>query len=399
VKRWSLAVLAMVALGSTASSAPAQDGDLAKKLKDTYAAAAEKLVALQDSAGAWKMGPEGKQAPSPSSTGLIVASLASAPEPLRSKFKDATARGLAYLLSRVNEDGSIGEGPTGTFLKTYTTAICLVALSSVERTDKVADVIRGCQAYLKNNQLKEGLHAGGLGYGDAPKDKEKMRGDLSVTGFAAEGLKVSGLPQDDEFWKLVVQFVRKCQNNSEVNNDPEFVAALKKANMTVGNDGGLYYAPVASDKASPAGLKKVADKDVIVSYGAMTYDGIKTYIYAGLKKDSPEVKAAMDWVRKNWSLDMHPGFAYEEVKRNHLRGIYYYYLLMARALDVYGENPLETFDGKKHDWPKELAEHFVKVVRDSKMWQNENPAWYESDPVITTAYVLMTCDVLFKYVK
>jgi len=399
VKRWSLAVLAMVAFGSTASSEPAQDGDLAKKLKDTYAAAAEKLAALQDSAGAWKMGPEGKQTPSPSSTGLIVASLASAPEPLRTKFKDTTAKGLAYILSRVNDDGSIGEGPTGTFLKTYTTAICLVALSSVERTDKVADVIRGCQAYLKNNQLKEGLHQGGLGYGDAPKDKEKMRGDLSVTGFAAEGLKVSGLPQDDEFWKLVVKFVRKCQNNSEVNNDPEFVEALKKAGMSVGNDGGLYYAPVASDKASPAGVKKVADKDVIVSYGAMTYDGIKTYIYAGLKKDSPEVKSAMDWVRKNWSLDMHPGFAYEEVKRNHLRGIYYYYLLMARALDVYGENPLETFDGKKHDWPKELAEHFVKVVRDSKMWQNDNPAWYESDPVVTTAYVLMTCDVLFKYVK
>jgi len=399
VKRWSLAVLAMVAFGSTASSEPVQEGDLAKKLKDTYAAAAEKLVAMQDSAGAWKMGPEGKQTPSPSSTGLIVASLASAPEPIRSKFKDAAAKGLAYILSRVNADGSIGEGPTGTFIKTYTTAICLVALASVERTDKVADVIRGCQAYLKNNQLKEGLHEGGLGYGDVPKEKEKMRGDLSVTGFAAEGLKVSGLPQDDEFWKLVVKFVRKCQNNSEVNNDPEFVAELKKAGMAVGNDGGLYYTPVASDKASPAGTKKVADKEVIVSYGAMTYDGIKTYIYAGLKKDSPEVKAAMDWVRKNWSLDMHPGFAYEEVKRNHLRGIYYYYLLMARALDVYGENPLETFDGKKHDWPKELAEQFIKVVRDSKMWQNDNPAWYENDPVVTTAYVLMTCDVLFKYVK
>ena len=399
MKRWSLVVLATVAFGSTASSEPAQDGDLAKKLKETYAAAAEKLVALQDSAGAWKMGPEGKQTPSPSSTGLIVASLASAPEPIRSQFKAATAKGLAYILSRVNEDGSIGEGPTGAFLKTYTTAICLVALSSVERTDKIADVIRGCQAYLKNNQLKEGMHQGGLGYGDAPKDKEKMRGDLSVTGFAAEGLKVSGLPQDDEFWKLVVKFVRKCQNNSEVNNDPEFVDALKKAGMTVGNDGGLYYAPVASDKASPAGVKKVADKDVIISYGAMTYDGIKTYIYAGLKKDSPEVKAAMDWVRKNWSLDMHPGFAYEEVKRNHLRGLYYYYLLMARGLDVYGENPIETFDGKKHDWPKELAEQFVKVVRDSKMWHNDNPAWYESDPVVTTSYVLMTCDVLFKYVK
>jgi squalene-hopene/tetraprenyl-beta-curcumene cyclase len=392
-------LLALLAFHGTASSEPTRDGDLAKKLKDTYTAAAEQLVKLQDSAGAWKMGPEGKQTPSPSSTALIVASLAGAPEPIKSQFKDAAAKGLAFILSKRNEDGSFGEGPTGGFLKTYTTALCLVAFSSVERTDKIADMIRGAQAYLKNNQLKEGPHEGGLGYGDAPKDPAKMRGDLSVTGFAAEGLKLSGLPQDDEFWKLVVKFVRKCQNNSEVNTDPAFVAELKAKGLSVGNDGGLYYAPVASDKASPAGTKKVADKEVIVSYGAMTYDGIKTYIYAGLKKDSPEVKSAMDWVRKNWSVEAHPGFAYEEVKRNHLRGIYYYYLLMARALDAYGENPLETFDGKKHDWPKELAEHFVKVVRDSKLWMNDNPAWYESDPVITSSYVLLTCDILFKYVK
>jgi squalene-hopene/tetraprenyl-beta-curcumene cyclase len=398
MKTMTAALLALFAF--PAGAATGDEGDLAKKLKDTYAAAAEKLVAMQDASGAWKMGPEGKQTLSPSSTSLIVASLAQAPEPIRSKFKEAAAKGLAFILSKKNTDGSFGEGPTGTFIKTYTTALALVALSSVERTDAVADAIRGAQAYLKNNQLKEGGHEGGLGYGDAPKAGEKPgRGDLSVTGFAAEGLKVSGLPQDDEFWKLVVKFVRKCQNNSEVNKDPEFLAELKAKNMAVGDDGGLYYAPVASEKASPAGTKKVADKDVIMSYGAMTYDGIKTYIYAGLKKDSPEVKSAMDWVRKNYSLDTHPGFVYEEVKRNHLRGIYYYYLLMARALDVYGENPLETFDGKKHDWPKEMAEQFVKVVRDSKMWKNENPAWYEDDPVITTSYVLLTCDLLFKYVK
>ena len=95
-----------------------------------------------------------------------MASFVQAPEPLRSKFKDATAKGLAYILSKKNTDGSFGEGPTGTFLKTYTTALCLVALSSVERTDAVADATRGGQAYLKNNQLKEGPHEGGLGYSD-----------------------------------------------------------------------------------------------------------------------------------------------------------------------------------------------------------------------------------------
>ncbi|HLY12610.1 MAG TPA: prenyltransferase/squalene oxidase repeat-containing protein [Planctomycetota bacterium] len=392
----TVAVLALWAV--PVAAAPRQDGELAKKLKETYAAAAGQLVERQDASGAWKMGPKGKETPSPSSTALIVASLAQAPEPVRAQFREATAKGLGFILSRANLDGSFGEGPTGGFLKTYTTALCLVALSSVERTDKVADAIRGAQAYLKNNQLKEGPHEGGLGYGDAPKDKTG-RGDLSVTGFAAEGLKASGLPQDDEFWKLVVKFVRKCQNNSEVNNDPEFLAELKAKNMSVGEDGGLYYAPVASEKASPAGTKMVANKTVIASYGAMTYDGIKTYLYAGLKKDSPEVKSAMDWVRKNYSLDAHPGFVYEEVKRNHLRGIYYYYLLMARALDAYGENPLESFDGKKHDWPREMAEQFLKVVRDSKMWMNDNPAWYEDDPVITTSYVLWTCDLLLKYVR
>lgn len=398
MKTLTASLLALL-LAVPAAAAPEQEGELARKLKETYAAAADKLVAMQDDKGAWKMGPEGKQAPSPSSTALIVASLAQAPEAIREKHKAATAKGLGFILSKKNPDGSFGEGPTGAFLKTYTTALALVALSSVERTDAVADAIRGAQAYLKANQLKEGAHEGALGYGDAPKDGKPGRGDLSVTGFAAEGLKVSGLPQDDEFWTLVVKFVRKCQNNSEVNKDPAFLAELKAKNMTVGDDGGLFYAPVASDKASPAGLKKIADKDVIVSYGAMTYDGIKTYLFAGLKKDSPEVKSAMDWVRKNWSLDAHPGFVYEEVKRNHLRGIYYYYLLMARALDAYGENPVETFDGKKHDWPKEMAEQFLKVVRDTKMWHNDNPAWYENDPVITTSYVLLTCDLLFKYVK
>jgi squalene-hopene/tetraprenyl-beta-curcumene cyclase len=395
MKTMTAALLALMAFPAAAT--PPDDGELAKKLKETYVAAADKLAALQDAAGAWKMGPEGKQTPSPSSTALIVASFAGSPESIRGKYKDNVARGIAFIMSKKNVDGSVGEGPTGAFLKTYTTALALVALSSVERTDAVADAIRGAQAYLKNNQLKEGPHEGGLGYGDAPKDKPGT-GDLSIAGFAAEGLKVSGLPQDDDFWKLVVKFVRKCQNNTETNNDPEFIAALKAKGMSIGDDGGLFYAPVASEKASPAGTKKIAGKDVIVSYGAMTYDGIKTYIYAGLKKDSPEVKSAMDWVRKNYSLDAHPGFQFNP-KRDELKGLYYYYVLMARALDVYGENPLETFDGKKHDWPKEMAEKFIKVVRDTQLWVNENGAYYESDPVITSSYVLLTCDVLFKYVR
>jgi len=376
--------------------------DLGKKLVETWGRAADWLLTAQDASGCWKVGPEGKQDPSPAFTAIIVTALANGPKDLRGKYKDAVGKGIAFLESKVNADGSFGEGKSNTFVKTYSTALCLMALATVDR-EKHADKIRGAQAYLKQNQLKEGAHRGGNGYGDEePRGATTIKkeiANLSVTGFSAEALEASGLPKEDEYWRLVIEFVRKCQNNSEVNNDPEFVSKLKAKNLVVGEDGGLYYTPVADPSLQKAGTKKIADKESIASYGSMTYEGIKTYIYAGLKKDSPEVKAAVDWVRKNYSVEGHPGFAFDEVKRNHLRGLYYYYLVMARALDAYGENPFTTFDGKKHDWPKEVAEQLLKTVRESKLWSNDNAGWYEGDAVLVTSYTLNTCDILFKHLK
>ena len=212
-------------------------------------------------------------------------------------------------------------------------------------------------------------------------------------------MEASGLPKNHEFWSLCVEFARKCQNNTEVNNDPVWLAELAEQKLSVGNNGGLFYHRSADPGSHKAGIVKIADRATIRSYGAMTYEGIKTYIYAGLAKDSPEVKSAVDWVRKNYSVDAHPGFAYDAQKRNHLRGVYYYYVAMARAMHAFDENPFRTFDGKMHDWPRELAAKFISTVRESKMWFNDNPSWYEGDPIMVTSFVLITCDVLFQYIE
>ena len=51
-------------------------------------------------------------------------------------------------------------------------------------------------------------------------------------------------------------------------------------------------------------------------------------IYAGLKADDPRVVAAMDFIRKHYSLTDNPGMG--------KAGLYYYYHTFAKALDVVG---------------------------------------------------------------
>src|SRR5688572_2988494 len=311
-----LTIAAMAAL--LAPRAPQED--LKKNLSGAYARAADWIVSQQDETGAWKEGPPGQAMPSLAYTGLIVAALAEAPADLKPKYKAAIDKAVSFIVSKQNGDGSFGEGPAGNWLKVYTTAIDLMALSLATADKK--DPIGNARGYLKNNQLKEGVDKGSLGYGDKevkmdqgkPVEKPVIP-NLSTTGFAAEGLARSGLPKDDPFWKLVIEYVQKCQNNSETNTDKEFLARLKTKGLSVGDDGGLYYAADLGD--TKAGTVKLTDKEIIKSYGSMTYDGLKTYIYAGLSKDDPRVKAAMDWVRKNYSVEAHPGFAFDD-KRTHL---------------------------------------------------------------------------------
>ncbi len=384
-------------MGGMEEEKPKQD-DLGRKLREGYTAAADWIVKMQEADGSWKAGPKGKEQTSLAYSGLVLAALAGSPADIRERYKDAIAKAAALLASKQNSDGSFGDGPNGAFLKTYITGIAMMALGATDR-DKYKDHLGNARGYLKANQLKEGVDRGGLGYGDQepkPEGVKQMEANLSTLGFGAEGMKAAGLPKDDEFWKLCIEYVKKCQNNSETNTDKEFIARLKTKGLSVGDDGGLYYTANPAD--AKAGTVKLGDKEVIASYGSMTYDGIKTYLYAGLAKDSKEVKSAMDWVRKNYTVDLHPGFPTDEKKRTELQGVYYYYLMMTRALDAYGERPLKGLDGKDHDWVKDVGEKLLAMRKEGK-WVNENPRWWEGDPLLVTIYVLNTMDILLKHTK
>ena len=56
----------------------------------------------------------------------------------------------------------------------------------------------------------------------------------------------------------------------------------------------------------------------------MTYAGLKSMIYAGLRPDDPRVKAASEYITRHYTVDENPGLGQ--------KGLYYYYQTFAKTL-------------------------------------------------------------------
>ncbi|OHB75732.1 MAG: hypothetical protein A2Z34_06090 [Planctomycetes bacterium RBG_16_59_8] len=380
--------LSLACEGQEGGGSPAtpSSSSLQQRVNASFEKGSDWIVSRQNKEGAW----ESRGYPSNAYTAMCLYAIADAPGDLKKKYLPAIEKGVAFLLPKIESDGSLAEAD-GTY-RTYATSLMLMALGTIDR-QKYAAQIKKAQEHLVGRQVEDGLYKGGFGYGDKTHGKtgevtEKTTADLSNTGFAIEALKISGLSADSEAYKNVIAFLQATQNNSETNNDPEVAKILAEKKIKNANDGGFRYGPTETR----ASEEKLADGTVILkSYGSMTYDGLKTYVYANLGKDDPRVKAAINWIKSNYTLERHPGFDFDAVKRTDQTGIYYYYVMMARGLEAYGEHPLLLANGEKHDWAKELGEKILSLqtAEEGKAWVNKQSRWEEGDPLIATSYALL----------
>jgi squalene-hopene/tetraprenyl-beta-curcumene cyclase len=147
---------------------------------------------------------------------------------------------------------------------------------------------------------------------------------------------------------------------------------------------------------SKAGFIELADGTKVPrSYGSMTYALLKCFVFAGVPKDDPRMQAAWEWCSRNYTLDVNPGFEHLSDPSAAYQGLFYYFNTMARALDAYGEDVIVDAAGAEHPWRSELCGRIVAMQ--SKIdgsWLNRNsPRWYEGNPLLATAYALLTLDV------
>jgi squalene-hopene/tetraprenyl-beta-curcumene cyclase len=118
----------------------------------------------------------------------------------------------------------------------------------------------------------------------------------------------------------------------------------------------------------------------------MTYAGLLSYIYADIKSDDPRVTTALDWLRDNYTVEENPALGQQ--------GIYYYYVLMAKALTFAGVDTLETKDGRKVNWREELALKLINLQHGEGFWANDVGRWWEKDPVLDTAYSVTAMEII-----
>lgn len=320
-------------------------------------------------------------------TAMAIGGLLCAPQPRDKAVQGAIDEGLAWLVTLQKPDGSIHDGQVAN----YTTSAVILALVRTGKPE-FRPVIEKARDYLIALQADEGEgyspdhpYYGGNSYGN------EQRPDLSNVQMALEALAASGLEKDHEAFQRALKFLQRCQNRSESND-----IRIEEGGKTIvsGDDGGSAYAPGVS-KAGFVELE--GGKRVPVSYGSMTYALLKSYIFAGLPKDDPRMKACIEWLRKNYTLDVNPGFGRSADPAAGYQGLFYYLYTMAKALDLYGEDTISDGQGVAHSWRKDLAGRIVAMQSRAGSWTNENSErWYEGNPVLATSYALMALEMAAK---
>ncbi|MCK6472811.1 MAG: terpene cyclase/mutase family protein [Planctomycetes bacterium] len=344
------------------------------KILDGINRGVEFLRVYQEDDGAFS---RGLLDPKPAFTALVVDSVVRSKVELTPENLKMLDRAVEHILSKRQPDGSIC---TPAFqLNQYTTSICVMALKSLNRPEH-KDVIEAAKQYLLSLQtpLEDGNpNSGGVGYGD---DKGRVDGVNGSTW--AEALKETGVEPGSEAFKNLELFYSRLQNNKETNE-------LPAPGTEVGDDGGFFYRPGESKGDPEIGRD---GKKILKSYGLMSYAALKAFILMEVSKDDPKVQSAWKWVRNNYTLDENRNIGAD--------GLYYYYLTMAKALSAYGAPFVETPDGSKHNWARELSDRLLSLQRMDGSWVNHaSSKWLESDSVMVTAFAIRTLAICREFLE
>lgn len=288
-------------------------------------------------------------------------------------------KGYAFIRSKAQPDGGIYTKG----LSNYNTSTALMALLN-SGDPKDEPLLKAAKDFIVGQQAKgmtDPSLDGGISYGPTGTSRQHPDLDNHLVGiealraYQAARKNVEGEGKQLN-WQAAIDFISRSQNLTATNKE-------KWASDDPANKGGFVYFP----GDSKAGEMRLPDGRVALrSYGSMSYAGLLSFIYADVKKDDQRVVAALDWLKKNYTLKENPG-----MKR---AGLFYYYHLMTKALAAADVKTLETPNGKV-DWASEVALKLINTQAGDGSWVNDTARWMEKDPVLVTTYCVLSLEIIF----
>ncbi len=309
----------------------------------------------------------------PGMSALALRALAESRDPANA---EAVQKAVDYIVSCAQKDGGIYvpiPGRKGAGLGNYNTCLCLTALFVSGHKDKCTDILLAARSYIASTQLETaGLHEGGFGY---DRNAERLYSDLNNTFYAVDAMKTT---------QSLEEARPSSQKKVDINWDKarQYILAHQ---VTEGKEAGGFMYKQEVPRRTPKGVNP---NERLQATGSMTYAGLLAMLHCDLPRGEPRVRSTLSFLGKHWSLDENYGQG--------AQGLYFYYTVIARALDASGIQMLTLEDGTQVDWREELAKALLKRQTEEGAWVNANNRFWEGDPILSTAYALLALELTLR---
>ena len=372
-------ILASTCLGATSEKIKAHDtpsGVLDISLAHEASAATKRgldwLASHQKEDGSWS------NADFPALTALAVWPFLLSDHPDKEQVVN---KAVKFIRTHVQKDGGIYKsipGRQGGGLSNYNTAICMTVLHATGNPELTETVLNARKFIAGTQHLGDDEYKGGFGY---DKGTDRAYTDILNTYYSVEAMKATESVEDlrpkgekkvDINWAETVKFIERIQNKAEAGADQK---------------GGFFYKPGQSKAGT---VTNAAGKVYFRSYGSMTYVGMLALMYADVSRDDVRIVSAMDWAAKNWTLEENPGMGSQ--------GQFFFYNIISKCMNTMNKESVATQSGAIIKWREALAKKLIEIQKtDPKTghgyWENKNNRFWESDPVLVTAYSLLALEL------
>lgn len=268
------------------------------------------------------------------------------PEPVLIEL-DASRRAADFLARRRQPDGGLYDPSRG--LAVYTSGVASRALRvHAARTDDgdVRRLAQDVELYARGRRTPESA-VDGDSAGRVTAGPEAAR--------AARALLESRRGELDPAERRALDFLSRCE---------------------------------AKDGRAPARLRPPGALEAVDGF---TYEDLLPYVYLEVAPQEQLAQRALSALRASFTVERNPDLTrrYGPAGFPGNQGLYYYFLIAAKTLDVHGLATLEVAGSGRREAARELAARLERLQSDDGSWRNPDGRWWEDEPVLTTSYAVL----------